>query len=140
MVVVSAFQYDANRKSLIKPHPVERLFDIWETANSRDILLRHSPSNTLHLTLEMFPGVAQQRHIGSHSWTDPIEDVFAEIRKDIPVAIIYQHQDRLPGISELPLRYIQIGDVAVERRAHQAVVVVQLRVLERLPVPPVSAD
>ena len=37
----------------------------------------------------------------------------------------------MPGVGELPFGDVQIGDVAVERRAYVAVVVVELRVLDR---------
>ena len=38
---------------------------------------------------------------------------------------------RLPDVGVLPLRDVQVGHVAVEPRFHKAVVVVELRVLDR---------
>jgi len=33
MAAVGAFEHDSNRKSLVKPHPIQSLFDIWQAAD-----------------------------------------------------------------------------------------------------------
>ena len=59
MVAVSALENDSNRKSLVKAHPVQSLFDVGQAADGRAILLKESPSDTLHFALEALARVAQ---------------------------------------------------------------------------------
>src|SRR5271155_1067566 len=59
MVGVAALQYDSNRESLIQTHPVQSLFDVWQATDSCAVLLKESPPNALHLTLEASPRITQ---------------------------------------------------------------------------------
>ena len=57
MVRVAALQNDSNRKSLIKSHPVQSLFDVWQAGDSCPVLLKESPPDTLYLALEASPRI-----------------------------------------------------------------------------------
>src|SRR5271165_2614790 len=131
MSAVTALQNDSNRKSLVKSYPVQSLFHIWQAAYRRAVFLKESPPNPLHFSFKPLPGIAQQCHVGLHSWTYVLKQVLPEIREHVPVTIIDQRQDGLADVSVLSLRNIQIGDKTVERRAYKAVVGIQLRILDR---------
>ena len=90
MTAVSALEHDSNRKSLVKPHPIQSLFDIRQAPDRCAVLLKQPPSDTLHFPLEALARVAQQRNVGAHSWPDSVKQVFPEIGEHVPVAIIHE--------------------------------------------------
>ena len=94
-VAVTTLQNNPNRKSLVEAHPVQSLLDVGQAADSRAIFLKQSPSNTLHLALEAFAGITQQRHLRRHPWPYAIKQVLPEVREHVPLAIVDQRQDRL---------------------------------------------
>jgi hypothetical protein len=108
MAAVGAFEDDSNRKSLVKPHPIQSLFDIWQAANGSAVLLKEPPSDTLHFSLKALARVAQQRNVRAHSWPYSIEQVFPEISEHVPVTIVHQRKNRLARVGVLPLGDVQV--------------------------------
>ncbi len=128
---VAGLQKYSNWKSLVQSYPVQSLFDVRQAADGRTVFLKESPSDTFDLSLEPLARVAQQRNLRGHVWSNPVKQVLPEIREHVPFAAIHQRQDGLPRVGVLSLRNVEIGDVAVERRSHEAVVVVKLSVFDR---------
>src|SRR5262245_33164630 len=131
MTGVSRLENDSNRKALIESHPVKGLLDIRQTGDACVIRLEDSPSDSLDLALEVLAGVTEQRDVGVHSRPDSIEQILPEIREHVPVAVVDEYKYRLPDVGVLPFGDVQVGHVAIERRLHEAVVVVELRLLDR---------
>src|SRR6266446_2039890 len=59
MATVTTLQNNSNRKSLVKSYPVQSLFYVGQAADGCPVLLKESPSDAFHLTLEALAGIAQ---------------------------------------------------------------------------------
>ena len=132
VIVVAVLEDDANREALVKTDPVQGLFNVRQPGDSRAVLLKESPSETLYFSPESFTRITQQRYVGARSGVYTLEQILSEICEHVPVAAIHENENGLADISVLAFGDIEVCDIAVERSPHEAIVVVELGVINLL--------
>src|SRR5215472_17615399 len=130
MAAASALQDDPDRESLVKADPVQSLFNVRQAGNRCAVLLKESPSDTLHFSLEAYARITQQRDVSAHSRAYSVEQILPEIGEHIPITIVHERENWLADVGVLALGNVEICDVTVERSPDKTVVVVELSVLD----------
>ena len=100
-----------------------------QALDGRAVLLIQRPSHALHAAAKALVGIGQDENLGGHAGFDVREKRLAEIRDHVPLAIVDQAHDLAAFVGVLALRDVEIGDVAVVRRADVAVADVEFRVV-----------
>ena len=83
----------------------------------------------MHAAAKALVGIGQDENFGRHAGLDVREKCLAEIRNDVPFAIVDQADDFAAFVGVLALRDIEIGDLSVVRRADVAITDIQFRVV-----------
>jgi len=93
--------------------------------------MKQRPADALNPSAKAHVGIAEQEDLGIHAGLDPGKKSFAEICQHVPIAIIDQAHHLLALVGVLAHSDIEVGDVAVERRLHVAVLNIQPRLVGR---------
>src|SRR5271156_2007625 len=114
---VAVFELDAHRKTLREPHPVQRRLNLRQAFDGRAVLLIERPSDALHAAAKALVGIGQDENLGGHAGFDVRHERLAEIRDDVPFAIVDQADDLAAFVGVLALSDVEVGNPSVVRRA-----------------------
>jgi hypothetical protein len=102
-------------------------YPIVSAHNARAIVLKQRPPHAFDSSAKAHVRIAEQKDLGIHAGLDPCQKGFAEIRQHVPVSIIDEAHHLFALVGVLTGGDIEVGDVALERSFHIAIIDIQAR-------------